>query len=155
MGSIIMGDSDFSLSDWFEIGKMTGMFNFDAPGLRDTDLTYSEAMQYLGILQEMHEAGALTSESALETLEKVSLHDYFRNLVDKEDEYVEYTEIGTTFVPGFHYRVESRNHHFSDIVVLYQNDKFLVSENGKTTKTYKTKEEAGIYVMKWILIKKD
>lgn len=150
-----MGDKEYSLSDWFEIGKMTGMFDFSAPGLRDTDLTYSEAMQYLGVLQEMQEAGVLTNESALETLDKVSIHDYFKNLVDKEDEYVEYIEIGNSVVPGFHYRVESRNHHFSDIIVLYKDDEFIISEDGNTTKTYKTKEEAGIYVMKWILIKKD
>jgi len=150
-----MGDKEYSLSDWFEIGKMTGMFDFSAPGLRDTDLTYSEAMQYLGVLQEMQEAGVLTNENALETLDKVSIHDYFKNLVDKGDEYVEYTEIGNYVVPGFQYRVESGNHHFSDIVVLYKDDEFIVSEDGKRTKTYKTKEEAGIYVMKWILIKKD
>lgn len=150
-----MGDKEYSLSDWFEVGKMTGMFDFSAPGLKDADLTYSEAMQYFGVLQEMQEAGVLTNESALETLDKVSIHNYFKNLVDKGDEYVEYIEIGNSVVPGFQYRVESGNHHFSDIVVLYKDDEFIVSEDGKRTKTYKTKEEAGIYVMKWILIKKD
>ncbi len=155
MDSIIM--DTFSFSDWYEAGKMTGMFNFDAPGLRDTDLTYSEAIQYLGILEELAQAGILTNENAIDALQKADNSRYFLSLVDNGDEYVEVQAVGTTPRPGYRYTVESSNHSFHDLVVFLADGKYSVSENRDgelIVKTFNTREQTGAYILKWILMKK-
>lgn len=155
MGSIIM--DTFSFSDWYEAGKMTGMFDFDAPGLKDIDLTYPEAIQYLGLLGELAQAGILTNENAIDALQKADNSRYFLSLVDNGDEYVEIQAIGTSPRPGYKYTVESSNHSFYDLIVFSVDGKYSVSEDvdGELiVKKFNTREQTGAYILKWILMKK-
>ena len=146
-----MEDNGMSFKEWFNIGKMTGMFDFNAPGLKDADLTYSEAMQFLGMLQDMQSAGIISNEKSIEALDKASVTSYFRDLVE-DDPRVRYEEIGTGQIPGWRYRVRAT---YNDVISVLRTGEstFVICEGSVEVKTCKTKEEAGVYVLKWILNK--
>lgn len=149
-----MGDSDFDFDEWLKVGYNTGMFDFSAPIFKDHNMmTYEEAISFLNDLAQQ---GTISTESGMKALEKADVSSYFMGLVEEDWSAVQCEAIGTRQIPGWKYVVTPESTHEGvwipmTISVIVMDDMFQIIEGRTSVAKFKTKEEAGSYILKWIL----
>ena len=115
---------------------MADYYKFAREGLHDDSILYDSSSRWT---------------SAEEAVIRAFYHefiDYFKNLV-RDCSAIDVSEIGTTIIPGIMYSVKSTD---KDLSVFIDSNKqsFIVSDM-IATKTFADKEEAGTYILKWVL----
>ena len=140
MDSIIMGNN-YNFNDWFKIGSETGMFDFSSPILRNYDLAYQEAVNFIDNLKT-------TPDITVEDVAERSMSDdrYFMTLPEDPEIRVERMWLGQN--PGYQYRLPQGLF----CTVIKYGDTYKVSPQfDPNTRKFKSRQEAGIFILKWIL----